>query len=231
MQNDKTEFPSTLAQQLGAEIDLTGSALSAVPRLIVAKAETAASLCLTEILLSPSRPRGARGHWLHSVCSIAHPQLLWSPLREHRLNVLPSLVTEPSFLLFWELRFSINVKHLLVWVTVCDVLGEDCMKSAGEIYNLHWYLLKYDHLCYNLLILVKGFARYRKIYNVMDYYFIIWAKGKKLQIFAGFFYCISNFFQFWKHNTGETVGGCSHTKYGIFVCEHITCFIWISKHV
>lgn len=68
------------------------------------------------------------------------------------------------------------------------------MKSAAEMYNLHWYLLKYDHLCYNLLILVKGFAWYRKIYNVMDYYFIIWGKGKKLQTFAGVFYCISNFF-------------------------------------
>lgn len=90
------------------------------------------------------------------------------------------------------------------------------MESAAEMWNLHWYLLKYEHLCYNLLILLKGFAWYRKIYNVMDYYFIIWAKGKKLQIFAGFFfYCISNFFfQFWKHNAGDTVEGCSHTKYG-----------------
>lgn len=64
---------------------------------------------------------------------------------------------------------------------------------TAEAYSLHQYLLKYDHLCYHLLILIKGFAWYRKIYNVMDYYFIIRTKGKKLQIFT-FFYCISNFF-------------------------------------
>lgn len=66
---------------------------------------------------------------------------------------------------------------------------------TAEAYNLHRYLLKYDHLCYNLLILVKGFAWYRKIYNVMDHYFIIRAKGKKLQIFT-VLNCISSFFPY-----------------------------------
>lgn len=49
----KHSFPLLLLKQLGAEVDLTGGALSVAPRLIAAKAETAASLCFTEILLSP----------------------------------------------------------------------------------------------------------------------------------------------------------------------------------
>lgn len=136
--------------------------------------------------------------------------------------------TKPSFLLFWELRFSINVKHLFVWVTVCNMLGENCMKSAAEMCNLHWDLLKYDHLCYNLLILVKGFAWYRKIYNVMDYYFITWAEGKKLQIFAGVFLL---HFKLFSVLETQHWGDCWRVFRHKIWYQHITCFIWISKHV
>lgn len=46
----KHTFPLLLIKQLIAEIDLTATALLVVPGLIAAKAETAASLCFTEIL-------------------------------------------------------------------------------------------------------------------------------------------------------------------------------------
>jgi len=46
----KHTFPLLLLKWLIAEMDLTATALSVVPGLIAAKAETAASLCFTEIL-------------------------------------------------------------------------------------------------------------------------------------------------------------------------------------
>lgn len=58
MQNEKS-FP--LLKHLGAEADLTGSALPAAPRLIAAEAETAAPLCFAAILLSPLPPPRGRG--------------------------------------------------------------------------------------------------------------------------------------------------------------------------
>lgn len=94
---------------------------------------------------------------------------------------------------------------------------------AGEEVNLHWYCLEYDHLCYNLLIPVNGFAWCRMIYNVMDYYFIIHAKGKKLQIFT-IFTAFQTFFPLiWKHNTGEAVSVCTQNIVS-------TCRSWALFH-
>lgn len=40
------------------------------------------------------------------------------------------LVTKSSCLLLLELRFSIDAKHLFIWVSVCNAWGEDSVESS-----------------------------------------------------------------------------------------------------
>lgn len=71
----------------------------------------------------------------------------WVHSESNGPNVLYGLVTKSSLLLFLELRFLINVKHLFIWVSVYNMLGEERMKSLQKC-------ITYTGTSWNMIIFV-----------------------------------------------------------------------------
>lgn len=116
-------------------------------------------------------------------------------------------------------RFSINVKHLFIQNNVCNSLGEDCMKSCIQSTQLTpeplgiWSSLLPSPNPYKGICMVQEDLQ-------CNYYSIIRAKGKKLQIFTIFLDCISNFFSALER---QHWGGHPRVFTHQMQCHHIAC--------
>lgn len=143
--NDKTYFSSTLAQAANRRNRFNSRCCGSSARADSSKSRNSSFF----VFYWNSPPPKGQGVTDCVVFAPLHTlSYCWIRSESNRPNVPHSLVTQSSFLILLELRFSINVKHLFIWVSVYNMLGEDCMKSLQQ------KCITYTGTSWNMIIFV-----------------------------------------------------------------------------